>query len=432
VVVLKADYMNSSPAKKMYANLAERMKAIAENDRFNGFITSVIVLAGLLVGLNTEESIQRDYKGPLDAINHVILAIFIVEFLVKFLAEGFEPWRYFFSSWNCFDFFIVLGGILGAARVFQAQSVLMVLRLLRLLRVLKVLKAFPQLQVIVTALVKGFGSIGFIGVILGLFFYMFSIIAMIIFRDNDPFHFGDLHLALLTLFRAATLEDWTDIMYINMYGCDRYGYDWPTPNEMGCNKPYAYGIWAVLFFICFIIIGALVILTLFIGVVTTAMEEATDAHKVEEELMGRVREFAEQNDISPKIIDLYRIVFDMLDLDGGGNIEQEELKVGLSSISDPGQEPKDEWLMEKFAVVDKDKSGEIDFAEFVTFMTITNLDGAPDDDAIELTMQVSASGESANPLPPGPTSANHAVHNDDSMSNAKKGKRKTGKVVPNN
>ena len=28
--------------------------------------------------------------------------------------------------------------------------------------------------------------------------------------------------ALLSLFRAATLEDWTDIMYINMYGCDKY------------------------------------------------------------------------------------------------------------------------------------------------------------------------------------------------------------------
>ena len=27
---------------------------------------------------------------------------------------------------------------------------------------------------------------------------------------------------MLSLFRASTLEDWTDIMYINIYGCNKY------------------------------------------------------------------------------------------------------------------------------------------------------------------------------------------------------------------
>ena len=35
---------------------------------------------------------------------------------------------------------------------------------------------------------------------------------------------GSLQIALLSLFRAATCEDWTDIMYINMLGCENYGY----------------------------------------------------------------------------------------------------------------------------------------------------------------------------------------------------------------
>jgi len=30
---------------------------------------------------------------------------------------------------------------------------------------------------------------------------------------------------MFTLFRCSTLEDWTDVMYINMFGCDKYGYD---------------------------------------------------------------------------------------------------------------------------------------------------------------------------------------------------------------
>jgi hypothetical protein len=45
-----------------------------------------------------------------------------------------------------------------------------------------------------------------------LVFYVFAIVAMIMFRDNDPWHFGSLHVAMLTLFRISTLEDWTDVM----------------------------------------------------------------------------------------------------------------------------------------------------------------------------------------------------------------------------
>ena len=55
-----------------------------------------------------------------------------------------------------------------------------------------------------------------------LVFYMFAILAMILFKENDPWHFATLHLSILSLFRASTFEDWTDIMYINIYGCNKY------------------------------------------------------------------------------------------------------------------------------------------------------------------------------------------------------------------
>ena len=55
-----------------------------------------------------------------------------------------------------------------------------------------------------------------------LVFYLFAIGGIEFFRQNDPWHFGNVGLAMLTLFRMATLEDWTDVMYINIYGCDRY------------------------------------------------------------------------------------------------------------------------------------------------------------------------------------------------------------------
>jgi len=63
---------------------------------------------------------------------------------------------------------------------------------------------------------------------------------MILFQLNDPWHFGSLHMTMLTLFRCATGEDWTDVMYINSYGCDKFGYS-DTMTETGyacgdCNS----------------------------------------------------------------------------------------------------------------------------------------------------------------------------------------------------
>ena len=147
--------------------------------------------------------------GEIDAVEHSIIWIFVFEAVVKIVAEVFQPIRYFDSNWNRFDFIIVVMSFAptGDAAIF--------LRLLRLLRILKLLRVFPQLTVLVTALIRGFSSLGYIGGILVLFFYIFAIMGNIFFAANDPWHFGNLHLAIFSLFRVATLEDWTDIMYAN-------------------------------------------------------------------------------------------------------------------------------------------------------------------------------------------------------------------------
>ena len=94
-----------------------------------------------------------------------------------------------------------------------------VLRLLRLARVVKIINKIPKLKMIIMGLVGGLKSIGYILLLLGLVFYMFAILGFFFFARNDPYHFGRLTSALLTLWRASTLEDWTDIMYIGIWGC---------------------------------------------------------------------------------------------------------------------------------------------------------------------------------------------------------------------
>jgi len=120
----------------------------------------------------------------------------------------------------------------------------------------------------------------YVGLFLGLLFYIYAALAVFIFGSNDPWHFANLENAMVSLFRVVTLEDWTDIMYINMYGCDKYvGYPGP------CNNPSSAPLVAALFFISFVMVGTMVVLNLFIGVIMSSMNEV----KAEKELADKVK-----------------------------------------------------------------------------------------------------------------------------------------------
>jgi voltage-gated sodium channel len=56
-----------------------------------------------------------------------------------------------------------------------------------------------------------------------------------------------------------------------MYGCDLFGYD--AMAEL-CTSPNPKGLIAALFFVTFVIISSLGLLTLFVSVITTSMDEA--------------------------------------------------------------------------------------------------------------------------------------------------------------
>jgi voltage-gated sodium channel len=241
-------------------------KAIADSPRFQNTITALIVLAGVLVGLETYPSIEHAWGVYLHLADKIVLGAFILEIVVKVAAEGRKPWRYFFDPWNVFDFVIV-----AAALMPFAGSAATVLRLLRLLRVLKLVRALPKLQLLVSALLKSIPSMGYVSILLGLLFYVYAVAAVFMWGQNDPVHFGTLQTSMLSLFRTVTLEDWTDLMYINMFGCDAYGYD---GMPALCTAPSSSPLMAALFFISFVLIGTMIILNLFIGVIMKGMDEA--------------------------------------------------------------------------------------------------------------------------------------------------------------
>ena len=129
------------------------------------------------------------------------------------MAQGRQPQNYFKDAWNIFDFSIVAVCLLPI----QSNDFVAVLRLVRVLRVLKLVSAIPRLQVLVGAVLKSIPSIGYVFLLATLHFYIYGCMATFLYSENDPVHFRNLQTSMLSLFRAVTLEDWIDLIYINMY-----------------------------------------------------------------------------------------------------------------------------------------------------------------------------------------------------------------------
>ena len=267
--------------------MVELCKNVSESKSFTNFILCVIGVAAVVVGMQTYKEFELEYRTVFNTLDAVILGIFIFELIIKIVAQGRQPQNYFKDAWNIFDFSIVAVCLLPI----ESNDFVAVLRLVRVLRVLKLVSAIPRLQVLVGAVLKSIPSIGYVFLLATMHFYIYGCMATFLYSENDPVHFRNLQTSMLSLFRAVTLEDWTDLMYINMYGSANYGYDGSSYTmlaDLGIDRdevvssasPFA----AALFFVSFIVSGAMIVLNLFVGVMLTGMENA----KKEQELETRL------------------------------------------------------------------------------------------------------------------------------------------------
>lgn len=221
---------------------------IAESAKFQNFIIFIIIFASLLIGLQTYSTLSEKYKAVFDMLDLVTIGIFTVEIGIRIAAYGRKPWNFFKSSWNIFDFLVT-----AVFYIPGGGTVAAILRLARVVRIFRLVTAFPTLQLIVGTLIKSIPSMGYIGLLLFIIFYVFAIVGNLFFGQNDPGHFGNLHISFLTLFQVVTLEGWVDIM------------------KAQGSSPFV-----PIYFIVFILLGTMMILNLFIGVIVGGFEEVKE------------------------------------------------------------------------------------------------------------------------------------------------------------
>jgi voltage-gated sodium channel len=348
-----------------YERLADICRYIAYSDSFTLFMTVVICLAGANIGAQSDPRVINNpiLLTALGDIDIFILYTFLVEAILKLVAEKFRPYRYFKDSWNCFDCIIVIGSFIPGS-----GSILILLRLLRLLRIIKMIRAFPKLAMLVSALLSGLISIGYVGLILILVFYVFAILGFILFQNSDPWHFGNLHTAIITLFRSATLDNWYEVSMISMVGCDQ-GVDVYSFSPQMCVYPEKIPGGTVVFTMVFLVIASQILLVLFIGVIAESLDVAREQVAKEDEIQSDLNEIRNERGLTVRQTDAFRRLFEACDLEKNGKLSADEIEVALGALALDISVGEMRVLVEKL-----DSSGEgqgLGLADFIRFILST-------------------------------------------------------------
>jgi voltage-gated sodium channel len=236
------------------------LKAIVTDPRTERAIMVLIVVNAIILGLETSAAVTAQYGRLLEWLDHVILAIFVLEILARLLVQR---QAFFRDAWNIFDFLVV------AIALIPATGPLQVLRALRILRVLRLITAVPSLKRVVGGLIAALPGMGSVVALLMLVYYVASVMATKLFGADFPEWFGHIGASAYSLFQIMTLESWS--MGIVRPVMEKYPYAW-------------------LFFIPYIVVTTFAVLNLFIGIVVSAMQSEHEAEAEAEKKQEKAEE----------------------------------------------------------------------------------------------------------------------------------------------
>ncbi len=248
----------------------QRLVAIRSNRLFEAVVIGIILFSALLIGAKTYDF------GPftmrlLHLLDWAVTIFFLVEIIIRMLAEG--SLRAFFSrGWNVFDFVIVAASMIPIG----PGDTALLGRLLRIFRVLRLISIIPELRVLMNAFLHAIPRMGYVSLMMFIIFYIYAAMGSIFFERINPDLWENITISMLTLFRVATFEDWTDVMYETM---GVYPLSW-------------------IYYLSFIFIVAFVFLNMMIGIVVETLQQEHDRQALEQgdDTNGRLRRLEAQNE----------------------------------------------------------------------------------------------------------------------------------------
>mgnify|MGYP001230579088 FL=1 len=221
-----------------------RLFDLHSNKLFEITVIFIIVFSALVTGVKTYE-INSTLNQLVLGLDTFITLFFLFEVTVRLIAEP-RTLDFFKKGWNVFDFVIVVASMLPI----EGSDTVLLARLLRIFRVLRLISVIPELRVLINSLLKALPRMGYIALLMFIIFYIYAAIGSFMFGTINSELWGNISIAMLTLFRVSTFEDWTDVMYETM---EVYPLSW-------------------IFYLTFIFLTAFVFLNMMIGVVLEAMQ----------------------------------------------------------------------------------------------------------------------------------------------------------------
>lgn len=230
-----------------------RLKKIDSSKVFQGAVIAVILLSALLIGAKTHK-LSENTIAILTLLDLGVTVFFVIEIVIRYLAYPKHK-RFFHNGWNIFDMVIVIGSLIP-----DGGSGVLLARLLRVFRVLRLVSMVPELRLLINALLKAIPRMGYIALLMFVIFYIYAAIGSMLFNQINEVLWGDVSISMLTLFRVATFEDWTDVMYETM-----------------AVHPLSW-----IYYLSFIFLTAFIFLNMMVGTVLEVMSQEHENYRAEQ------------------------------------------------------------------------------------------------------------------------------------------------------
>lgn len=225
--------------------MRDRFVRIRNNKLFETFVILIIVSSALVIGAKTYE-VDPVLGRLFEFLDTGITVFFLTEIIIRMLAER-NLLAFFKKGWNVFDFVIVTASLIPV----DESEVALLGRLLRIFRVLRLISIIPELRILLNAFLSAIPRMGYVSLMMFIIFYIYAAMGSIFFAQINEILWGNISVSLLTLFRVATFEDWTDVMYETM---EVYPLSW-------------------IYYLSFIFIVAFIFLNMMIGIVLETLQK---------------------------------------------------------------------------------------------------------------------------------------------------------------
>lgn len=377
-------FLENEPEPGTLAHFRWRLGHVCEHWSTSLVVACLVLANAVMMGLYADHKISSTtfFTAAL-----WFLCLFIIEIVLKMLAFGVH--LYFKDAWNTFDFVVVAVSFIEiiVSSIVDTTAVASVTRLLRIFRVARLVSSLKELEVILSSFVNSLSAVTWVAVLTVIMLYIFGVIATLSFGRSEALakavpesqvYFGSVARSMFTMLQIMTMEWVEPTRAIGEY----YQTAWP-------------------FFIAFLFFAGIGVLNLFTAIYVDRLQQLTK----KQEQDAATEKVKRRNELEMELSEMFEII----DQDSSGTLDQDELKNALHLIDADGDGCIDnadlknklaefgmtletiEVALYKFGNKFKSRvhqNGEIEYKEFLRSVFTMN-DPATRQDATEVNARIS-------------------------------------------